>query len=224
MILNLADGLLLALPDLIDKIPVIIDKLITAITNNMPKIIEMGIELTVKLAVGLVKAIPQLVAKIPQIITSLVSGFLNYMSNIAEIGTNLVEGIWDGISDGYDWIKDKIEDWVGNVTKFIKKLFGIKSPSRLFKDEIGTNLALGIGEGFSETMSEVSNDMANAIPTEFDTDVSANFNAVTESTQMSTFDMMVMAFKEALADVKVVMDDREMGTFITDTVERAVLV
>jgi hypothetical protein len=37
---GLADGLIQALPRLIEKIPVIIEKLITAITNNLPKIVE----------------------------------------------------------------------------------------------------------------------------------------------------------------------------------------
>ena len=34
--------------------------------------------------------------------------------------------------------------------------------------------------------------------------------------------MMVSAFEKALTKVKVVMDDREMGGFVTDTVERTV--
>jgi hypothetical protein len=58
----LADGLIAALPQ-IDKIPVIIDKLINVIVNNLPKLIEMGITLIVKLAEGLIKAIPQLISK-----------------------------------------------------------------------------------------------------------------------------------------------------------------
>ena len=64
------------------------DKLIMAITNNLPKLIEAGIQLTVKLAVGLIKAIPQLIAQIPQIIISLVKGFANYYSNLGEVGLN----------------------------------------------------------------------------------------------------------------------------------------
>ena len=68
MIFGLADGLLLALPDLIGKIPVIIDKLIMALTSNAPKLIEMGVVLTAKLAVGLIKAIPQLLMAIPQLL------------------------------------------------------------------------------------------------------------------------------------------------------------
>lgn len=61
---------------------------------------------------------------------------------------------------------------------FYKKLFGINSPSRLFRDEIGTNLALGIGEGFSDTMDDVTQEMANAIPTEFDTTINSKLVAI----------------------------------------------
>ena len=220
LILALADGLLQALPSLIDKIPVIIDKLINAITNNLPKIVEMGIELTIKLAVGIIKAIPQLVAKIPQIITSLVNGLKGGLGKLEDVGKNLVKGIWEGISGSLQWIKDKITGWVGNVTGFIKRLFGINSPSKVFKEQIGTNLALGIGEGFSETMKGVNKEMANAIPTEFDTEIHSNING-TGITQ-SNYDNIVYAFIQALRYVKVVMNNREMGAFVTDTVTREV--
>lgn len=156
LIMGLSDGLIQALPQLVDKIPVIIDKLIVAITNNLPKLIEMGIKLNIQLMLGLIKAIPQLLKAIPQIISSLVNGFKNYYSNLNEVGKNLVEGIWQGISSSYEWIKNKIKDWVGNVTEFLKNLFGIKSPSRLFRDEIGVFLAQGIGEGITSDDSAES--------------------------------------------------------------------
>lgn len=219
LILALADGLILALPDLIDKIPVIIDKLIMAITNNLPKLIEAGIQLTVKLAVGLIKAIPQLIAQIPQIIISLVKGFANYYSNLGEVGLNLIKGLWNGISDAGAWLREKISGFFGGVVDSIRDFFGIHSPSTLFKDEIGKNLALGVGEGFSDTMSEVSADMQGAIPTEFDTSV--NMKGTTSS-YGSNHDYMVSAFIEALKYVKVVMNSREMGAFVVDTVEREV--
>lgn len=222
LLLALADGLLDALPKFIEKAPVIIDKLITAISNNMPKIIETGIELTIQLAWGLIKAIPQLVSKIPQIITSLVNGFNNYWSKIGDIGKNLVDGIWEGINGSIDWIKNKIKGWVGDVTSFIKKVLGINSPSRVFKEEIGTNMALGVGEGFADTMEDVSKEMGDAIPTEFDADISTNINAGAGYSTNSNYNMMVSAFKQALTEVKVVMNNREMGAFVTDTVERVV--
>ena len=220
LIMALADGLLNALPDLIDKIPVIIDKLIMAITDNLPKLIEMGIELTLKLAIGIIKAIPQLVAKIPQIISSLINGFKNYYSKLGEVGLNLIKGLWGGISDAGKWLKDKISGFFGGVVDSIKDFFGIHSPSTLFKDEIGKNLALGVGEGFSDTMSDVTADMQDALPTEFDTNV--NMNTASSSYGGSSYDYLISAFKQALKDVKVVMNNREMGNFVVETVERVV--
>ena len=169
---------------------------------------------------GIIKAIPQLVAKIPQIITSLVNGLKGGLGKLEDVGKNLVKGIWEGISGSLQWIKNKITGWVGNVTDFIKRLFGINSPSKVFKEQIGTNLALGIGEGFSETMKGVNKEMANAIPTEFDTEIHSNISG-TGITQ-SNYDNIVYAFKQALRDVKVVMNNREMGAFVTDTVTREV--
>ena len=218
LIMGLADGLILALPDLIDKIPVIIDKAVMAITNNLPKLIEAGIQLTVKLAVGLIKATPQLISKIPQIIGSLISGFGNYYSKLGEVGLNLIKGLWNGISNAGAWLRDKISGFFGGVVDSIKDFFGIHSPSKVFSDEIGKNLALGVGEGFGTTMSEVTADMQGAIPTEFDT--SLNMSATSNSG--SGYDYLVRAFKDALKDVKVVMNNREMGAFVIKTVERTV--
>ena len=219
LLFGLADGLIAALPDLIEKAPVIIDKLMVAISNNLPKIVQAGVDLTVQLALGVVNAIPTLVAKIPQIITSMVSGFKNYYSNLGTVGKNMIEGLWNGINDKVTWLKNKISGFCDGVVDSIKSFFGIHSPSRLFKDEIGKNLALGVGEGFGDTMADVSADMQDAIPTEFDTSV--NMTAASSS-HGSNYDYLVTAFKAALKDVKVVMNNREMGAFIVSTVEREV--
>ncbi len=160
IILGLCDGLISALPTLIDQIPIIIEKLISAVTNNLPKLVTLGIELTVKLGVGLIKAIPKLVAKIPEIITSLVNGLKDGISKMGEVGLDLIKGLWQGIKDSFKWIKDKIKEWVGNVFDFIKNLFGIHSPSKLFEDEIGLNIGLGTAEGILDSIPHVQNAMS----------------------------------------------------------------
>ena len=57
------------------------------------------------------------------------------------------------------WIKDKIKGWVGNVLKFIKKLFGIHSPSKVMEKQVGENLGYGIAEGIDNTVSDVEEAM-----------------------------------------------------------------
>lgn len=174
--LGLAQGLINAIPQLIERLPEIIDQLIMGLTTNLPKLMAMGVQLTIQLGIGLVKAIPQLISKIPQIITSIVKGFANYISQVWSIGSDIVKGIWQGISNGFDWIKKKIKQWVGNVVDFFKKMLGIHSPSTVFRDQIGSNMALGIDDGFSKEMVYVRNNMAKAIPTDFETKIKTKVN------------------------------------------------
>ena len=218
LIIGLADGLILCIPTLIECIPVIISKLIGALVGNAPKLTMMGVELTLKLVAGLIMAIPDLVAQAPALIYSLIGGLYQGLGKIGDVGLDLVKGLWEGIKDAGGWILDRIKGFGDNILSGIKGVFGIHSPSTVFRDEVGKNLALGLGEGFGDTMSDVTKDMENAIPTEFD----ANMNVSASSSYGSNYDYMVSAFKQALKDVKVVMNNREMGAFVTETMERVV--
>ena len=218
LLLGLAQGLINAIPQLIEKIPTIISNLINAITNNIPKLIEMGITLIVKLAEGLIKAIPQLISKIPEIIGALVSGFGNYMSNICAIGKNIVSGIWEGISGAASWLWDKITGWCSGIVDGIKGFFGIHSPSKLFKEQIGTNLALGVGEGFSDSMKDVAQEMSNSIPTKFD--VNSTFTKASNGNQIS-LENITKAFVAAIKNLnaQIVIDKDVAGRFIIASVD-----
>ena len=90
------------------------------------------------------------------VIDKIVGVFSNIKSKFLNVGSNIVKGIWDGISKGYEWIKNKIKSWVGNVVDFCKKLLGIKSPSRVFRDEIGKMIAAGIEVGIEENADKPS--------------------------------------------------------------------
>jgi phage-related protein len=245
LIIGLADGLIQALPILIDKIPVIIDKLINAIIENLPKIIEMGITLIIKLAEGLIKAIPQLISKVPQIITSLLNaitgggfskmlqagkdllnkvkdGIASGISKIADVGKNLVQGLWNGINNAKDWVLGKIKGFGKSILNGIKSFFGIHSPSTVFKDEIGSNLALGIGEGFEDEMKNVSDMMDEAIPKDFDVGVNTNYDGVNIDSNTYSKDILVEAFKEALDGMTFKAFDETFGELVVDKVEKVV--
>ena len=71
------------------------------------------------------------------------------------------------------WIKDKISGFFGGIFGGIKKLLGISSPSKKFA-EIGVNMAMGLGEGFSDEMDKVGKKINSSIPTEIDTGLDIN--------------------------------------------------
>lgn len=78
------------MPILIGKIPIIIEKLLVSITNNLPKLIAAGIQLVVKLAYGLIQAIPTLLSAA----WDLVKSFNDYLGRLPQmmwdIGKNVV--------------------------------------------------------------------------------------------------------------------------------------
>ena len=246
LLIGLADGLIEALPKLIDRIPEIIDKLVQAIANNLPKIIEAGIELTVKLAFGIVKAIPQLVSKIPQIISSLVSGIASYyskmlntgkellgkikdgitngISGMSDIGKNLVKGLWNGINNAKDWVLDKIKGFGKSIVNGIKGIFGIHSPSTVFRDEIGVNLAKGIGVGFEDEMGNVNDTIQKSLPTDLDVSPNLNLNSNTTGNYgfSDNYSALVNALEDALDGMSFKVDGDKFGELVVDKVERVI--
>ena len=155
LISGMSENLDELIPAVVDAILMIVEVLI----DNIDLIIEAAIKLMLGLAEGIVKAIPRIVAKIPELITKIIKALGDGVLKVVDIGKNLVSGIWKGISNSIDWIKNKIKSWVGNVLKFIKKLFGINSPSTVMRDQIGENLGYGMVEGIENTVSDVQNAM-----------------------------------------------------------------
>lgn len=147
LIMGLVEGLVEAMPILIDKMPVLIDKLITAITDNLPKIIEMGIKLLIELGKGIIKGIPDMVKNIPKVIKSLVEGFSNMQEDMKGIGKDLIKGLWNGIKNAKDWVIGKIKGFGESILGGIKDFFGINSPSKVFRDEVGQWLPKGMAVG-----------------------------------------------------------------------------
>lgn len=71
---------------------------------------------------------------------------------LLSVGRDMVEGIWQGISNGYSWITGKIRAWVGDVVAFFKRVFGIGSPSKLMRNEVGRWVGEGAIEGVYDTL------------------------------------------------------------------------
>lgn len=174
MIVNLAMALVDAIPIILENLPKIIMAIVNGLLKILPKLATAGLQMMVKLGAALIENIPKIVSKIPQIIKSIINGFGNLLSGAVDIGKNFVTGLWNGINNAKDWIIGKIKGFKDSVLNGIKSFFGIHSPSTVFRDEVGKNLALGLGLGFTDEMKDVTSDMQDAIPTNFDVGVNAN--------------------------------------------------
>jgi phage-related protein len=222
MLIGLIDGIISAIPDLIFMLPEIIITITTTLIKNLPKILAVGVDILLELGKGIVKTVSTLVTTIgTKVIPKVKEKFMELPDKLKEVGTNLVQGLWNGIQDATGWLLEKIKGFGESVLNGIKEIFGIASPSKVMRDEVGKYLAEGIGVGFTDEMKSVTKEMASAIPTSFDTQATIKGVGVSGS-HSSRFDDMVSAFKEALSQMKVEMDDEEMGKFVDKTVTRLV--
>jgi phage-related protein len=151
---------------IVAAIPKIITSLVTTIVNNVPQIVGAGVQLLTALVTNLPTIIFEILKAVPQILAALVNGFKDSAWQIVQVGGDLIKGLWQGISDAGQWLRDKISGFFGGVVDSIKSFFGINSPSKLFAG-LGENMAAGLGVGFGDEMKKIGRDMQNAIPTDF---------------------------------------------------------
>lgn len=174
-------ALIEALPEIIfaiqDSMPDIIAGIVTAVVKLFPVIVDLGKDLFMSLVGDLANTVIKIANRMPEIITGIVNKITEQFWKMVDVGSNLVSGIWEGITNAKDWLIDNIFGWCTSITDSIMNFFGIHSPSTLFRDTIGENLALGIGVGFSDAMTDVTKNMQNALPTSFDIDPDVNITS-----------------------------------------------
>lgn len=150
LLVALTEGIMNALPELIARLPEIIIKIVSKLIELTPQLLSAALRIILALAEGLIKFIPEIISRIPKIIKSMVSAFKQGIGDFINIGKNLLKGIWSGISNTKEWLVNKIKGIGKTITGAFKKIFGIKSPSKLFRNEIGKNLILGVGVAFEK--------------------------------------------------------------------------
>jgi len=191
----------------IDAAFTLVDSLVNALLqdDNLSKILNSAVRLVIEISTGLIANAPRLVPAAFQLIGGIVKGlwdnkglvvdaivkvckaildgFRNFFgihspsTVFAGLGKNLLEGLWNGIKNMKDWLIRKIKSLGSAVTEAMKSVLGIHSPSTVFRDQIGKNMALGVGVGFETTMRDVAKRMTDSIPMDVDINATGNFTA-----------------------------------------------
>ena len=150
LLVGLAQGVVNALPQLINKAPTIIGQLATAIISNLPKILLAGIKIITILGTGLIQAVPQIISKIPSIISQVKNAFTSV--DWGSVGMNIIKGIANGLKGAAGAIVEAVKGAAESALNAAKNFLGIHSPSRVFRDQVGKMMALGMGIGFERNI------------------------------------------------------------------------
>jgi tape measure domain-containing protein len=154
---------------------------------------------------------------------AVVNGLTSLPSRVLSIGGDIVRGIWNGISGAAGWLADKVKSFASGILDGMKDALGIRSPSRLFRDQVGKYIAQGIGEGFTDEMGSVVGQMQDAMPdpSAFVGDPQIAYSGYSAAGTVAN-PSVVDAVIEALGRVHIVLDDEVAGKFVERTVTNAI--
>ena len=189
LILDAAITLLMAIieaiPDIIDALvealPEIVTTILTAVVDAVPDLLAAAVELFWTLIDAAGDLLLELPGKMLEIGGAIIDGIGNALPDIGKaakeifdtiwnaikelpgevlgLGGDIVRGLWNGIDDMTDWIGGKIKGFCSNALGAIKNFFGIASPSRLMRDEVGKMLGAGMAEGITGSLGTVQSAM-----------------------------------------------------------------
>lgn len=96
-----------------------------------------------------------------QFVSNIVSGLSGLAGRVMSVGSDIVHGIWSGISGAAGWLMNQISGFANNIVGGIKGLFGIASPSKVMRDEVGKYLAEGVAVGWdkNDPMESIERDL-----------------------------------------------------------------
>ena len=190
--LTLVGAIAVAIGKALTKIPALVKGVFSNLVNLMASFLEWIVP---KVADGIANIVDKVKTFGSNLANSIKTWFSNTLGKIGgfvsdiitkikelpgkalSIGKDLIAGLWNGISDKINWIKDKIKGMGSAITKAIKGVFGIHSPSKIWREQIGQNLGLSIGLGFGDVVDDVKKDMMtdmNGLTASMTADVSAH--------------------------------------------------
>ena len=124
--------------NLINFIKNLPDKIHNLLTTIVTKVAEWGVNLATTGKNGAT-----------QLFNAVVNGLRELPNRIVNIGKNIVEGLWNGITNAKDWLVGKISSFAGGVVDGFKDALGIHSPSRVMAG-LGVYITQGLGVGIEE--------------------------------------------------------------------------
>ena len=94
-----------------------------------------------------------------QFLSNLVNTLASIPGRMVSIGSQIVHGIISGITGSIGKVGSAILGGVKDAISGVKNYLGIHSPSRLFRDQIGRNIGLGLAQGISNSQAAVMSSM-----------------------------------------------------------------
>jgi len=162
ILLNLVDGIRRAFPKILESAGDAVLELLSGLVKNLPSILSAGFDLITELIRGIGNALPDIVEAAGRIVKKLWNGIKEI--DWLQLGKDIIGGLINGIGEMASALWDAAKNIARSALNAIKDFFGINSPSRVMRDEVGKFLPQGVAVGVKQNLnpiSEAMHDMAD---------------------------------------------------------------
>ena len=130
-----------------------VNTVLTAISGRLPEFLSYGGAMASQLGSGLSSAWAKLSTATAPLIETVQAAFA--ASDWWSVGSGVAAGIASGISGGVSLITSAAKTVASNALAAAKNLLGIASPSRVFRDQVGAQIASGVAAGMLDGLGAV---------------------------------------------------------------------
>ena len=190
---SLISAIIEALPEVItailEEIPKFFEEDFPTIVSEFIKLVPTLVKVAMEITVELIKHLPEIVVSLIaglikafaetnwiQVVKDIFTAFIDAIKSFfgihspstvfAEIGKYLIEGLWQGISDLWNWLETNVLGFFGNLWESIKSVFSnvgswfkntFQTASKYIKDAFS-----GMGSWFSGIWEDIKNAFSGA--------------------------------------------------------------
>lgn len=209
------------LPKLLDAAVEIVGKLCEGLLANLPEILAAAIQLILAIVQGIGESIPKVIAAGYKIVLKLIEAIVKSVPDLKDAGMNLIQGLIDGIGGMAKAALDAVKDIAHGIGDTIKNIFGIHSPSRWMRDEIGAMLPAGLAIGIERNAHIVDQPMdklASHITLPSLDSLDQQVETIQDvSVQSSSKQMMIQTKQPATFNIK--LGNQQFKAFVSDISE-----
>lgn len=233
VIVTLGMGIIQSIPTIVANAGEIVKAILNVITHL--NLFSTG----ANIIKGLGSGIKSLFGSIGSTVKSLITKIKNpFNIDWASIGRNIVNGIASGIRNFAGSIVRAAKSAAKKALNAAKSFLGIHSPSRVFRDQVGKYMALGMGVGFEENVptADMQGSLANSV-----NKMRQSTSSITQKAPSTTgqaifasnhgkdnppppdpidYDRMGAVLSEVLDGTEVTMDKEPVGRLLTPVVSR----
>ena len=229
IIVALIKGLIQALPKIVTFMPRIILTMIKGIIEGLPKFIENGGKIIASLITGIGNKIGNLKNKAGEIVKTIKDKIVNLPKEALTWGKDIVTGIADGIKGAVGKVTDAVKGVANKIKNFLHFSRPDEGPLRDYETYM-PDFIQGLSSSLEKSSPLLINQikaLSGEIENALQPNVALNGSYLNETgssdiNTLNNFNSLVEAFKLALSDMKVELNDEEMGRFVDKTVANAI--